>query len=125
MLAERGHSLTPSHVAALYKKAHWPITSVAAKDLKQAIVSWDKDVRLWEMASLEGDRMILAHRKLALEEMCPDRPRAHPRIFGPETLQTYEAMRAEISEWLFDEFKKLTKPGARLCEGSQTKETQR
>ena len=89
MLAERGHSLTPSHVAALYKKAHWPITSVAAKDLEQAIVSWDKDVRLWEMASLEGDRMTLAHRKLALEEMCPDRLRAHLRILGPEKLQTY------------------------------------
>ena len=38
-------------------------------------------------------------------------------MLGPEKLQTYESMRVEITDWLFDEHRKPTKPRANLCEG--------
>ena len=41
--------------------------------------------------------------------MCPERLRAHLRLVGPEKLPTYEAMRAEIADWLAEEFRKLMK----------------
>ena len=45
MLAERGHSLRPSHVNTMMKKVLWPRDAVASKDLEQAIANWEKDVR--------------------------------------------------------------------------------
>ena len=53
MLAERGHSLRPSHVNTMMKQALWPRDAVASKDLEQAIANWEKDVRTWEEASKE------------------------------------------------------------------------
>ena len=122
LLAERGHSLRPSHVNQLQKKALWPREAVASKDLEQAIASWERDVLLWEGAS-QGERMPVSHRKLTLEEMCPERLRAHLRLLGPEKLQTYEAMRIEISDWLFEEHRKPAKQGARACEGPPSDES--
>ena len=87
----------------------------ASKDLEQAIASWEKDVRTWEEASKE--RMTTGHRKLVLEHMCPERLRAHLKLLGPERLQTYESMRVEITDWLFDEHRKPMKHRANLCEG--------
>ena len=110
-----GIHLTPSHVNGLMKKPLWPRDAVASKDLEQAIANWERDVQLWEEASQE--RVFLAHRKLALEEMCPELFRAHLRILGLEKLQTYEAMRIEIADWLFEELRRLAKQRANLCEG--------
>ena len=53
-----------------------------------------------------------SHRKVALEKMCPERLRAHLRLVGPEKLPTYEAMRAEIADWLAEELRKLAKQRA-------------
>ena len=113
-LAERGHSWRPSHIKGLMKKAMWPRDAVASKDLEQAIANLEKDVQLWEDSS--GEQVLLAHRKLALEEKCPERFRAHLRIPGPEKIQTYEAMRVEIADWLLEEHRKLAKQRANLCE---------
>ena len=115
MLAERGHSLRPSHVNTMMKKVMWPRDAGASKDLEQAIANWEMDVRTWEEASKE--QLAIAHRKLCLEEMCPERLRAHLRMLGPEKLQTYESMRVEITDWLFDEHRKPMKHRANLCEG--------
>ena len=68
------------------------------------------DVQRWE--SVSGEKVSPSHRKLALEEMCPERFRAHLRLVGPEKLSTYEAIRAEIADWLADELRKSPKPRA-------------
>ena len=66
------------------KKALWPRDAVPAKDLEQAIASWENDIQLWEAAAQE--RVSLTHRKLALEEICPERFRTHLRTLGLEKL---------------------------------------
>ena len=53
---------------------------------------------------------------LALEMMCPERFRNHLKIVGREKLKTYEAMRVEIAERLFDELGRPTKQKAAACE---------
>ena len=40
--------------------------------------------------------------------MCPVQLRAHVKHVGPEKLQTYEAIRAEIADWLAEESRKPT-----------------
>ena len=88
----------------------WPSDAVAAKDLEVAIAQWETDIQRWESAS--GERVSPSHRKLALEEMCPERFRAHLRLVGTEKLSTYEAMRAEIADWIAEEFRKAPRPRA-------------
>ena len=88
----------------LMRKALWPRDDVAAKDLEVAIDQRETDTQCWEIAFSES--VSLAHRKLALEEMCPERLRAHLRLIGPEKLFTYEAVRSEIADWLAEELRK-------------------
>ena len=109
-LAERGHSLRPTHVNALMKKAFWPRDAVQAKDQEMAIAQWELDIQRWETAAKQ--RVSMTRRKLVLDEMCPERFRAHLRILVPKKLSAYEAMRAEIANWLAEEFRKAPKQGA-------------
>ena len=44
--------------------------------------------------------------------MCPEKPRAHLRLVGPDKLPTYEASRAEIADRLAKEFRKAPRPRA-------------
>ena len=89
---------------ALYPNGNAP---VLAKDLEVAIAHWEGDIQRWEAAS--GERMLPSQRKLCLEEMCPERLRAHLRLIGPDKLHTYEAMRAEIADWLAEDLRKPTR----------------
>ena len=50
--------------------------------------------------------------------MCPEPLRKHLRPIGPETLVTYELMRAEIADWLADEFRRPVKQRAAALEQS-------
>ena len=77
-LTERGASLRPTHVNRLMRKALWPREAVAAKDLEVAIAQCEVDIQRWESAS--GERVSPSHRKLALEEICPERFRAHLKL---------------------------------------------
>ena len=95
-LSERGHSLRPTHMNAFMKKVFWPRDAVQAKDL--------------EMVAKK--RVSMTHRKVVLDEVCPERSRAHLRVLGPEKLPTYEAMRAEIWDWLVEELRKAPKQRA-------------
>ena len=65
--------------------------------------------------------MSVSHRKLLLEHMCPESLRAHLKLLGPERIQTYEAMRVEITDWLFDELHKPAKHRINMCEGASRK----
>ena len=60
----------------------------------------------------------MAQRKLNLEEMCPESLRKHLKLLGLEMLGSYEAMRAEIAEWVADEVRKPTRPHAAALEQS-------
>ena len=86
------------------RKALWPRDAIAAKDLEVAIAQWETDIQRWENAC--GERVSPSHRNFALEEMCPERFRVHLRLVGLEKLPNYEAMRAEIADWLAEEFRK-------------------
>ena len=109
-LTERGDSLRPTHIMALQKTAFFPREAVPAKDLDVAIAQWESDIQRWEVASKE--RIQPSHRRLSLDQMCPERLRAHLRLVGPEKLPTYEAMRAEIADWLAEELRKPAKQRA-------------
>ena len=109
-VTERGDSLRPTHVNGLMRKALWPRDAVPANELEVAIAQWELDVQRWESAS--GERLAPSHRKLALEEMCPEKFRAHLRLVGLYKLPTYEAIRAEIAHWLAEEFRKAPRPRA-------------
>ena len=113
-LAERGFSLRPTHINALMKSALWPRAAVPLKDLEMAIAMWETDVHTYETAASE--KVPLAQRKLNLEEMCPESLRKHLKLLGPEKLSSYEAMRAEIAEWVADEVRKPTRPRAAALE---------
>ena len=72
-----------------------------------AIDKWESDIHSWESAA--KDKVSAGHRKFALDEVCPDRVQAHLNILGPESLPTYDAMRAEIAVWLAEELCNLAK----------------
>ena len=91
---KRGHSLRPTDINDLMKKVLWPRDSVPAKDLELALAKWESDIHSWESAAM--DKVSAAHCNLALEEMCPDRLRAHLDILGPERLPTYEACEQKL-----------------------------
>ena len=81
-----------------------------------AIAMWDTDVHVYEAATSE--KVPLALRKLNLEEMCPEPFQKHLKLLGLEKLVSYEAMRAEIAEWLADEVRKPTRPREAALEQS-------
>ena len=96
------------------KSALWHRAAVPLKDLEMAIAMWETDVYTYETAASE--KVPLAQRKLNLEEMCPESLRKHLKLLGPEKLSSYEAMRAEIAEWVADEVRKPTRPRAAALE---------
>ena len=91
---ERGHSLRPTDINDLMKKVLWPRDSVPAKDLELALAKWESDIHSWESAA--KDKVSAAHRKLALEDMCPGRFRAHLDILGLERLPTYASCEQKL-----------------------------
>ena len=115
-LAEHGFSLRPTHINALMKSALWPRAAVPLKDLEMAIAMWETDVHVYEAAT--SDKVPLAQRKVNLEEMCPESRRKHLKLLGPEKLASYEAMRAEIAEWVANEVRKPMRPRAAALEQS-------
>ena len=42
--------------------------------------------------------------------MCPEKFRAHVKLVGTDKLPTYEAIRAEIADWLAEELRKAPRP---------------
>ena len=113
-LAERGFSLRPAHINALMRSALWPRSATPLKDLEMAIAMWETDVHTYETAA--SAKVSAEQKKLNLEEMCPEALRKHLRLLGPEKLSSYEAMRAEIAEWVADEVRKPTRPRAAALE---------
>ena len=73
-----------------------------------AIAQWEADIQCWEGAS--GERVLRG----ALEEMWPERFRIQMRMIGFEKLSTYEAMRAEIADWIAEEFRKAARQRAAI-----------
>ena len=102
-LTERADSLRPAHVKALQKTAMYPRENVQAKDLEIAVAQWEGDVQRWEFAS--NERMQDSHRRLCLEDMCPERLKTHLKLVS-DKLPTYEAIRAEIADWLAEDLRK-------------------
>ena len=113
-LAERGFSLRPAHINALMRSALWPRAVTPLKDLEMAIAKWETDVHTYETAA--STKVSVDQMKLNLEEMCPEALRKHLKLLGPEKLSTYEAMRAEIAEWVADEVRRPTKPRVAVLE---------
>ena len=87
-----------------------PDGRASATDLEVAMAQREVDFQRWESVSVE--KVSPSHRRLALEEMCPERFRAHLRLVGPEKLSTYGAIRAEIADWLAEELRKAPRPHA-------------
>ena len=61
----------------------------------------------------------MTQRKLNFAEMCPEPLRKQLRGCSPEKLASYELMRAEISEWVAEEFRRPAKPRAAALEQSE------
>ena len=117
-MAERGFSLRPNHVHELMKKAVFPKEAVQIKDLEMAIATWEKDVWTFEAASSE--KIPASQRRLNLLEMCPEQLKKHLKLLGPEKLTTYEAMKAEIADWVADEMRsRPSRPRAAALEQSR------
>ena len=74
-LAEKGCSFRLAHANVLLKKARFPRTNVAAKELENAIARWEADIQVYEKATAEI--FPATHRRMSLEDMCPERLRAH------------------------------------------------
>ena len=113
-LAERGFSLRPAHINALMRSALWPRSATPLKDLEMAIAMWETDVHTYETAA--SVKVPVEQKKLNLEEMCPEAFKKYLKLLGPEKLSSYEAMRAEIAEWVADEVRKPTRPRAAVFE---------
>ena len=89
---------------------------VPAKDFQIAIALWENDIQIYEASSSE--KISVTHGKFNLEEMCPEPLRKHLLLIGAEKLATYELMRAEIADWLADEFRRPVKQRAAALEQS-------
>ena len=111
-LADKGCSFRLAHANTLLKKARLPRTNVAAKDLENAIARWEADIQIYEKAT--GESFPDSHRRMSLEDMCPERLRAHLRAHGPERYPDYEDLRLAISDWLADEASHGGKSGKAL-----------
>ena len=96
----------------LLKKARFPRTNVAAKELENAIARWEADIQVYEKATSET--FPATHRRMSLEDMCPERLRAHLRANGPERYPSYDDLRIAISDWLADEVMHASKGGKAL-----------
>ena len=90
-----------AHANALRKQAFNPRTSVPAKDLEASIAELEADIELYEKAT--GETMPEPHRRMSLEDMCPERLCAFLRDQSPERFPTYEDMKLRISDWVADE----------------------
>ena len=115
-LAERGFSLRPTHVHELMRAAVFPRAMVQPKELEMAVATWEKDVQIYETASSET--IPASQRRLNLLEMCPEQLKKHLKMVGSDKL-TYEAMKAEIADWVADEVRaRPTRPRAAALEQS-------
>ena len=115
-LAERGFSVRPNHIHDLMRLARFPRAAVQAKDLEVAIASWESDVHTYEAASSE--KIPDSQRRFNLLEMCPELLKKHLKMIGSEKLASYEAMKAEIAEWVADEVRRPTRHRAAALEQS-------
>ena len=111
-LADKGCSFRLAHANVLLKKARFPRTNVAAKELENAIARWEADIQVYEKATSET--FPATHRRMSLEDMCPERLRAHLRANGPERYPDYDDLRIAISDWLADEASHANKSGKTL-----------
>ena len=111
-LADKGCSFRLAHANVLLKKARFPRTNVAAKELENAIARWEADIQVYERAT--GEAFPATHRRMSLEDMCPERLRAHLRANGPERYPSYDDLRIAISDWLADEAMHASKGGKAL-----------
>ena len=108
--------MKPTHIHELMKLAIFLKTAVQAKDLEMAIASWEKDVHTFETVSSE--KIPDYQRRFNLMEMCPELLKKHLKM-KLDKLPTYEAIKAEIADWVADEVRaKLTKPRAAALEQS-------
>ena len=81
-IAHRGDSLRPAHANVLRMKAFSPPKAVPAKDLEAALAFWETDIGRYEHAT--GETLPLAHFRMCVEDMCPERLRNRLRGFGVE-----------------------------------------
>ena len=75
-----------------------PEDVVPAKDLEASIAKWEADIELYEKAT--GETLPEPHRRMSLEDVCPERLCALLRDQGPERFPTYEDMKLRISDWV-------------------------
>ena len=104
VLSDKGNSLRLAHANVLRRKAFFPRAGVAAKDLEPAIAAWEADIDRYQGAT--GEAFPEANRRMSMEDMCPEKLRAHLKAQGADRFPTCEELKIEISDWLFDEVKK-------------------
>ena len=90
-----------AHANVLRRQAFNPRTSVFAKDLEASIAKWEADIEFYEKAMRET--LPEPHRRMSVEDKCPERLCALLRDQGPERFPTYEGMKLRISDWVADE----------------------
>ena len=73
-------------------------------------------MQIYEAASSET--IPASQRRLILLEMCPEQIKKHLKMVGSEKLATYQAMKAEIADWVADEVRRPTRPRAAALEQS-------
>ena len=72
--------------------------------MEASIAKWEADIELHEKAT--GETVPEPHRRMSLEDMCPERLCALLRDQGPERFPTYDDMKLRISDWVADESSK-------------------
>ena len=116
-LADKGHSMRAAHVHALRRKAFFPKSGVAAKDLENAISTWETDIELFEAATV-GEKMPEPNRHMSLIDMCPEGLRKHLKALEHVKTIDYEGLKIEISDWLADQDNNKTQ-SAKALQGSE------
>ena len=98
-LADKGHSMRAAHVHMLRKKAFFPRTNVATKDLENAISTWEADIELFEAAAI-GETMPSQNKKMSLIEMCTEQLKKHLKAMEHIKAVDYEDLKVEIADWI-------------------------
>ena len=74
-LKREGCSFRLAHANVLTKQRKIPEGMVPGKDLQNPIARWETNVEIYEKAM--GEVFPTTHRRMRLEDMCPERLRAH------------------------------------------------